>query len=264
MSSLREKLATGCFLVIFLSSLPILIASVQADGIYLHHYTSTPPTIDGNLNTFPGEWSGAASQEFDTVIGKSFHGKIYVMNTLTDLWIAIEINDATNNGASDALLIPFDNDNDGIVALGDDALDVRGDGTFSDMYHDVGMLKSDPTIHGSGAAMHDGAKWTFEIRHPLASGETGYDFQLSTGSIVGFTIRYDDVGVPGFWPWTGPHNIGENVANYGDIGIDPPPTPVGGYLVPANKLAILAPYFALVGLVGAVTALAAVVKKNKE
>jgi len=41
------------------------------------------------------------------------------------------------------------------------------------------------------------------------------------------------------------------------------PTPVGGIAVPANKLAILAPYLALVGLVGAVTAAVAIQRKRK-
>jgi len=44
----------------------------------------------------------------------------------------------------------------------------------------------------------------------------------------------------------------------------PTPTPraVGGYAVPVNKLAILAPYLALIGLVGAVTAAVAIQRRK--
>jgi len=47
------------------------------------------------------------------------------------------------------------------------------------------------------------------------------------------------------------------------VAIVPTPRPVGGVLTPVNKLTILAPYLALIGLVGSVTA-AAVMKKRRE
>jgi len=40
------------------------------------------------------------------------------------------------------------------------------------------------------------------------------------------------------------------------------PRPVGGYMLPVNKLEVLAPYLALVGLVGAVTAAVAIRRRN--
>ena len=43
----------------------------------------------------------------------------------------------------------------------------------------------------------------------------------------------------------------------------PPPAPVGGVLTPVNKLEILAPYIALIGLVGAVTAAVATKRRRK-
>jgi len=42
------------------------------------------------------------------------------------------------------------------------------------------------------------------------------------------------------------------------------PAPVGGYVMPVNRLAILAPYLALVGLVSAATAAIAFKKKHKD
>ena len=245
-----KAISKTCLLIIFLSSIPILfsITSVQsASDIYLHHFTSTTPIIDGNLNSFPSEWAGAATKEFDTIGGASLHGKIYVMNSLTELFIAFEINDGTDDGHNDLLMIIFDNDNDGITAAGDDFLAVNGASSFSDKYIPSDcQISDDPIQHGSGAASF-GSSWTFEIRHPLRSGEIGYDFQLSTGSIVGFTIRYWNDEAFSDWP-SRFYCPGGSAENYGDIGIDPPP--VGGYFTTVNKLAILAPYIALVGLIG--------------
>ncbi|KON27062.1 hypothetical protein AC481_05785 [miscellaneous Crenarchaeota group archaeon SMTZ-80] len=256
----------GVFISIFLTSILLLmpIAPVQSNSVYLHSYTATPPIIDGNLNSFSGEWANAATQEFDTIGGTSKHGKIYVMNTQSDLFIAVEINDGTNNGISDFIQIIFDNDNDGTAVVGDDALMLRD--LFYDMYiSSASGFTYDPIKHGSGAASF-GTSWTFEISHPLSSGEIGYDFQLSIGSIVGFTIRYYD-GSVGESHWPGIQVFaGSNTENYGDIGIDPPTTtnPVGGIYAPNDKLNILTPFIALVGLIGAVSTIFAIRRWRKD
>ncbi len=246
------------FIPIFLTSVLLLmpIAPVQSSSIYLHSYTATPPIIDGNLNSFAGEWANAATQEFDTMGGTSRHGKIYVMNTQSDLFIAAEINDGTNNGINDVFHTIFDNDNNGPGVVGDDVLMVRGDNSFYDMYV-IGSstFSYDPINHGSGSASF-GSSWIFEMSHPLSSGETGYDFQLSIGSIVGFTIRYYEGSIweASYWPDYN-YGTGSSTENYGDIGIDPPTAtnPVGGIYAPNDKLSILTPYIALVGLIGAIS-----------
>jgi len=73
----------------------------------------------------------------------------------------------------------------------------------------------------------------------------------------------------------GTHTIEFIVAEAGDIYYDsgllvdaftapsPAPTPVGGIAIPVNKLAILAPYLALIGLVGAVTVAVATTRRRK-
>ena len=45
--------------------------------------------------------------------------------------------------------------------------------------------------------------------------------------------------------------------------VDPVFAPVGGFVIPVNKLTILAPYLALVGLVGTVTVAVAVTRRRK-
>ena len=46
--------------------------------------------------------------------------------------------------------------------------------------------------------------------------------------------------------------------------LPPPPRPVGGVVSPTNKLQILTPYLALVGLVIAVSAVVVVKKRSKD
>jgi hypothetical protein len=245
------------------------IAPVQSNSIYLHSYTATPPIIDGNLNSFAGEWANAAMQEFDTTSGPSKHGKIYVMNTQTDLFIAIEIDDAANDGNKDFIQLFFDNDNDGTAEIGDDVLLLYGDSTFEDRYMDSSM-SNEPDIDdlgssdGSGAASYGSGLAFFEMSHPLKSGDTGHDFQLSFGDIVKFTLRYRDEGTGTYSYWPSTIAIpGGSTENYGDMGIDPPANPVGGIYAPTDKLTILIPFIALVGLIGAVSTIFVIVKKRR-
>ncbi len=62
-------------------------------------------------------------------------------------------------------------------------------------------------------------------------------------------------------------------AGQGPTGIDPlgvavwrivEPHPVGGVVMPVSKLELLAPYLALAGLIGAITATVTLRKKNKD
>ncbi len=260
------------FIPIFLTSILLLmtIAPVQSNSIYLHSYTATPPIIDGNLNSFAGEWADAATQEFVTTSITTFNGKIYVMNTQTDLFIAIEINDGTNDGDKDWLQIFFDNDNDGTGEVGDDVLLIYGNSLFEDRYvKDAGTNELDTLdggySDGSGAATF-GSSYTFEMGHPLKSPDPDHDFQLSIGDIVGFTLRYRDegTGTITYWPDSG-WGAGSNTENYGDIGIDPPTTkPVGGVYEPTDRLSILTPYIALVGLIGAISTIFTIRRWRKD
>jgi len=65
------------------------------------------------------------------------------------------------------------------------------------------------------------------------------------------------------WLWDGETTVGVDFPYYGCTVTQFPPRPVGGVLVPAEKLTVLAPYLALIGLVGAVTA-AVIVKKRRK
>ncbi|MCW3974871.1 MAG: hypothetical protein NWE86_01325 [Candidatus Bathyarchaeota archaeon] len=259
------------FIPIFLTSVLLLmpIAPVQSNSIYLHSYTTTPPVIDGDLNSFVGEWTNAAIQEFDTTSGPSKHGKIYVMNTQTDLFIAIEIDDGANDGNKDFIQIFFDNDDDGTAEYGDDILEVYGDSTFEDRFNkadgsntlDTNDLGSND---GSGAASYGSGLAFFEMSHPLKSGDTGHDFQLSFGDIVGFTLRYRDegTGTYSYWPTTSTSE--GSTEDYGDIGIDSPKNVVGGIYASTDKLNILTPYIALVGLIGAISTIFAIRRWRKD
>jgi hypothetical protein len=257
------------FLSVFLTLVLLMtITPVQSNSIYLHSYTATPPIIDGDINTFIGEWENAAMQEFNTISGPSKHGKIYVMNTQTELFIAVEINDGTPDGTNDFMWITFDNDNDGTIEVGDDVLVVGRVSIFEDRnIRDATSATLDTddsgSSDGSGVAVYDSG-WTYEVSHPLKSADTEYDFQLSFGDIVGFTLRYRDegTGTYSYWPTTSTST--GSTENYGDIGIDPPTNPVGGIYVSNDRLNILAPYIALVGLIGAISTIFAIRRWRKD
>ncbi|MCW3974875.1 MAG: hypothetical protein NWE86_01350 [Candidatus Bathyarchaeota archaeon] len=262
----------GVFIPILLTSVLLLmpIAPVQSNSIYLHSYTATPPILDGDIDTFAGEWDNAATQEFDTISGPSKHGKIYVMNTQTELFIAVEINDGTGDGTNDFMWITFDNDNDGTIEVGDDVLVIGRVSIFEDRnIRDATSATLDTddsgSSDGSAVALYTGLIWTYEVSHPLKSADTEYDFQLSFGDIVGFTIRFNDsgAGASSYWPSLS-GGAGSSSENYGDIGIDPPANPVGGIFIPVNKLDILTPFIALVGLIGTMSTIFAIRRWRKD
>jgi hypothetical protein len=103
-----------------------------------------------------------------------------------------------------------------------------------------------------GAPTFDGTYYWFEFRKALDSGDAaGHDWSAAPGQIriVSFGIA-DDVGAYGFGPLS--------------LHLGSPPTSVGGVLLPVNKLAVLAPYLALLGLVSAATLVAVAPWKKRE
>jgi len=86
----------------------------------------------------------------------------------------------------------------------------------------------------------------------------GLDPPLGTDTTDPIRLRTYTRGNPGE-PW--------ELWQYEDLMIravvEPAFAPVGGVLIPVNKLTILAPYLALVGLIGAVTAAVGLIRRRK-
>ena len=93
----------------------------------------------------------------------------------------------------------------------------------------------------------------------MDSADDSYDFSLSTGQLVGFTIL---VSVDGFgWQlfgdlplvpsgWENDYQVASDPGPLTPPNIPPSSVVVGGTMFPRNNLVILAPYITLIALVG--------------
>ncbi len=169
-------------------------------------------TIDGYVDAI--EWSSASRQTFQMLSPGSaapLTATLYVMNTDSDLYLGITINDDefTTVGTwlpqGDGFRIDFDNDHSGtLFALGDDVLDISaGYPQFEDAYIYNPATKSarsdvdgGGTSNGVGAASRVGGLNHFELRHPLCSGDS-LDFCLHANDVVGFRLEYLDAEADG-------------------------------------------------------------------
>jgi len=261
------------FLLGFLTCVLIAVAAYPHaeahSGVSLSGYGTA--TTDGVIGA--GEWAGAGKVNFGpfTADGQTITGTLYIMNDGTNLYIAVSIggdDDLGGAGGLDGFRIMFDNDHGGEASheAGDDSVTV--DYVFTSVFEDDfwnGILLCidvpfGGTTDGQGAGSRQGALNHFELSHPLDSADDAHDFSLSTGQTVGFLLT---VAVDGWAYFLSAYGLGSwlvpsTYANY-VVGSAPP---VGGILVPMNKLEVLAPYLALLGLVGAVT-VAVVVQRRR-
>ena len=266
MQKLKSVLPIMFALVILLaSSLPGVSAH---SGDVLSAFGTA--TVDGVIS------AGEYGSSIGPITKGDYTFTIYETNDLQNDYYAFTINDLTNDGEMDELRIYFDNEHDGIVPqytdpalIYEDAIEALGDGTFSDRHY--GMISG--AFQAPTDSVQDGAAattWTedqgyvYEMSHPLNSGDPR-DYSLSTGSTVGWGLTYFDWNerayVYVYYP-TGfnvPAGSGD-ASKYGDILKTG--APVGGVAVPVNKLAILTPYLALLGLSVAVTTAVAIRRRK--
>jgi uncharacterized repeat protein (TIGR01451 family) len=190
-------------------------------------FMSAPPTINGTLD--PGEWSDASSVNFLLGPGQ-VEATLLVGNDEANLYLAVVVQDPSDDGDSDALVVVFDNDAGGGTgrAAGDDGLQQAGDPGgrwFDDTFYNGTQAVYDTadippgTQNGAGwasySASYPGGQWTFELSHPLCSTDAAHDFCLAQWDVVGFALRVFDNNVPvGDFP-----GIVESPAQYGQIGI---------------------------------------------
>lgn len=201
-------------------------------GDVLIAWASVIPIIDGVIS--PAEWDDADSVSFlleysdllpETV---AHEATVYVKNDETYLYLAVVVKGDDFN-PNDFGNWRFDNDNNGVIEVGDDGLSIRSDGLSTDRYRTEaieGWWSSDVYDGGTndivGEVSHTNPSgvgdYTFEYRHPLDTADNGHDFSLKPGETVGFQLRYADGGPGGGgdeWP---------EPPDYGDIVIAEPDT----------------------------------------
>ena len=200
---------------IFAASFLALITVFQTSPSYAHSgdvlsaWSITTPTIDGTLS--PGEWADAAVVNFTlNYCSESHDVTLYVKNDGTYLYLAAVVrNEEYSNLAEmyhDFANFYFDNNNNGVIDVGEDGLAIRFDNTvFKDTYNPNGVNGWSYSDDGSGgtndivgAVTHtnpvpDGiGDYTFEYRHPLNSADDAHDFSLNPGDTVGFRFSFPD------------------------------------------------------------------------
>jgi len=191
----------------------VLVASPMVHGhsgvVVTSGKTPTAPMIDGVISA--AEWSNAAVLPFTI---RTVPGTLYVMHDNTYLYVAGVMSDPIAGLNSFQLI--FDNNHNGLLDLGDNALVTNlGPGLFDDYYNGQCCWLFDAfdggANDGMGIGMHAGGQATFEIRYPLCSADTLHDFCLHPGSTVGFNIVYQPgngsfyAGYPSFAPFDPSH-----------------------------------------------------------
>jgi uncharacterized repeat protein (TIGR03803 family)/probable HAF family extracellular repeat protein len=201
-------------------------------------------TIDGTFGR-NGEWDHAACQAVTiNVPGGTTPGRLCAMNDSQNLYVALQFNRGVVD-AGNSFDVEFDNNDNGIAENGDDVILFNPDVGFFDDFRTnqppcppgnapaaCGPQDTDAggTTDGAGAFTNDGVVTTYEMSHPLNSGDAGHDFALQPGDAVGFFgstriiagTDIFDTDLPGF-------------RNYSRIVIatSAAPTPVGANIVVA-------------------------------
>ncbi|MDX6451041.1 MAG: large repetitive protein [Gaiellaceae bacterium] len=238
----------------------VMLAALALPGVawpsggpaYQAGATASPPTIDGTIT--PAEWAGATA--YSLTFG-SIPATVRFERTATDLYIGVVVTDLSP-GTSPGLSAFFDNDHDGLRELGDDAwlsfIGLAQDFFYSPTgfapggagyYNDsVGGGPSDTVASatsGSGGV-------TFEIQHPLCSGDSAHDICATVGQTLGVDFQYQPT--VGFFDAPGT-NPADPSAGWGDLllasgGPDTvPPTvhvtlPVAGSVLSGTSVAVAA------------------------
>ncbi|MFH1787813.1 MAG: hypothetical protein ABH834_00330 [Candidatus Altiarchaeota archaeon] len=181
-------------LSLFLAGIYAAQETISTPPTLSSFYTTSPPTIDGTLS--PGEWSNGVSialNGFDNP-ANVIYGTLYIMNNNTHIFVALVINDSSDN-ALDWAMLDFDPEHDHAATLyGEDAMDYYS-GACSDYYWDGSWWTSDlsknGTFHGTCTRVHSGSQYVYEYVKPLNSGES-LDMAVVLGDILGFRIEIWD------------------------------------------------------------------------
>ena len=143
------------------------------------------------------------------------------MNNGPNLYLAVRVLRSTKDKVN-TLQFNFDNNDSwtmsgtGTAETGDDVLSLDAVTGFVDAFLTLKCTNSsqsscwatDPsaggTKDGSGAFMNDGTYTTYELSHPLNTGDAGHDYSLVAGAKVGlFLTLQTGSGATGNTQWPG-------------------------------------------------------------
>ena len=167
------------------------------------------PVINGLIA--PGEWAGAG--HFRLSVRTPHRGTtpatLYVMNDSFNLYTAIAYDQSAPMGDGNGMDFQFDNNNDGVLAIGDDAILFNDQiGFFDEFIGPCGPgavcgqtdTGAGGTNDGAAAFANNGSQSAFEFSHPLNSGDTAHDFALTYGDTVGYKLFVRMIESGGVYP----------------------------------------------------------------
>ena len=203
---------------------------------------ATIPTIDGVIGA--GEWTDTTPYDL-TIAG--LPGTVRFKHDDQYLYVAMTMTD--DSGGSKEMGAFFDDNHNGIKDPGEDVMlgfaspfSFGADYYYSSAgtsgathYPDNGTDGTNPPGNGTddilGAGQVAGSQVTFEVRHPLCSGDTAHDFCLTPGDTVGVDLMYviDQTGF--MYP-------GANVfdpSDWADLTLSAAPAPTGRIVFESNR-----------------------------
>jgi len=198
-----------------LRSALIVFATIAISSI--GSIASAQPVIDGYFS--PGEWAAATNYQLKINLpeGGATAGDLYIWNDLTDIYVAVRYQRTTVDEGVQAGII-FDWQRTGILSDGNDSIALQqfpacGQPSFYDgfitsaspacAFDGVGCNTEDTLNNGSqdgrGTIRRDGVWMTYEMRHPLNSGDfrdmavtrpmtMEFGFQVSLSNTAGIGV----------------------------------------------------------------------------
>jgi hypothetical protein len=214
---------------------------------------SNAPTIDGILT--PGEWTNL-QLHLVPADGYPIEAFIYFENDHSNLYVMVDAVGDTTDGHGDECLLVFHSN--AIYAL--DIFGVGGSQFSNGLTATIGFHDSP-----NSATNHKIYEWAIPLSSIHTSAGSSVDFSSpkkeGTASMTFDSSNQND----NVWPsWLNPDPDiwSKDFETWGILNLAGVNRPVGGVVVPTNKLEIVAPFAALAGLVVAVSAVA-VVKRRR-
>ncbi|MFX1237968.1 MAG: hypothetical protein ACFFAS_14720 [Promethearchaeota archaeon] len=193
----KSKKIILCLLFVSYITLSLGIFSVNVQGaLDTTPGFGEPPVIDGIIDHSENEWEGANKTiDFDFLNTSSYNSELWVMQSDSNLYIAIQFNllhvdtefigikisNSTSNSTEsykDARIVQFTN-----LSL--------GEYNYKDYKINNSVFTEDITQDGEGAAVNDGNDICYEFMIPLES-EDPDDVSLEYGESYTFNITYGE------------------------------------------------------------------------
>lgn len=242
-------LVLAVFLICAAGLVPPTYAPLSSRPVISSQWTNSPPVIDGK---FPaGEWSNLqisiqGPSYPDSYVKPTF---VYFMNDRTRLYVLVDAPGDITDGDNDECLSVF--------------------GFVQKVYVEITNANGGTQYHGDfdAAAGYDGSPndagshkiYEFSIPLNFIGAELGKPIDFSS-PLVGkhVSMPYDSSTThDNVWPVGLDYENFGNVEAWGILNIGEPTSPVGGFVEPINKLAMIAPYMTFFGLVAAIAVVVA-------